>query len=46
VNQRNHHNIRYNNNNNNDDDDNDIQIIEDYCTVRYTIIFYSIFYMN
>ncbi len=45
MNQRNHHKIRYNNNND-DDDDNDIQILEDYCTVRYTIIFYSIFYMN
>jgi hypothetical protein len=39
-----HHNNARNSYNHNDDDD--IQILEDYCTVRPKIIFYPILCMN
>ncbi len=40
------HNHTRNNKRHKDDDNDDIQILEDYCTVRTKIIFYSIIYMN
>jgi hypothetical protein len=45
VNPYNHNHTR-NNKRHKDDDNDDIQILEDYCTVRTKIIFYSIIYMN
>jgi hypothetical protein len=46
VNQHNHNNGRnsYSNKKNRNDDDDDIQILEDYCKVRHSIVLFNILY--